>query len=249
MSPDEVVVIELQEDAEGGLAPLFMSMSENEEEFNCAFTPSQLRRLKKKLNDAEFETDDIKSGARVALYRIITKAVAKINKLAQKSPELWREVAGLYPVWPVLLSEHPVHCRKARELVRLLDVGGKHPIRVDKSARTQLDDNPFNVVALQLLLYVETSVELAKLSSKPTSWRRKAAKPYNIRFSRDTWWRWWAVAREAFLAGYPYPEKIEELAVLVSKRPSQRHRVPSRILGELKEAFQRLASAPTASTK
>jgi len=249
LSPDEMVLSELKDDAESGLAALFLLMSENEEDYLQIFTSDLILRLQEKLKNAKVETKNFKSIACFTLYQVITEAVAELNRLACKHPELWREIAGVFPVWPVLLSQHPSHNQTASELVKMLHVGGKHSVRLDKGARLDLEGNPFNIVALQLLRYLESSVGLANLSRKPTSWRREAAMLHNVRFSKDTWKKWWAVAKKAFLEAYPHPEEIKILSDRISQRPSQMHRVPSRITEELKEAFQRLAAAPPAPPK
>jgi hypothetical protein len=175
------------------------------------------------------------------LIPFVIGVVDWINELAEKDPDLWRGFAECYPVWPVLLSEHPSRKRRAKEILTRLNVGGKHLPRADKRARSDIDRNPFAFVALQLLRHVREESLLARAFPRARKPFRRAASLYDLGFSRDTWPKWWAVAREALLEAYPHPEDIDLLANHIKGRKSVWDRMPSRIIDELKEEFQKLA--------
>lgn len=182
--------------------------------------------------------------ARETLARITESLVDRLSILTQRNPQLWRGIPETRPCWPVLMSRHPMHRARVESLMKQLKVGSDTILRADEKVRWNMDQNPFTYVAHQLLIHVVGASAKQLSPSKKhrhlTGWRRDAIQLCT--YSRENWRDWWAVAEQAFLEAYPRPEEIPLLADPISKRPSQMHRVPSRIMNELKKSFRQLTN-------
>jgi hypothetical protein len=99
--------------------------------------------------------------ARKDLYEILIDSVARMNRLVQKKPEHWRDLAGTETFWPVNVSLHPYFTQGIKKdaavrdfLERTLRLGQITSVRFDPHSKSKLS-SPITYTATELISHVD----------------------------------------------------------------------------------------------
>lgn len=174
--------------------------------------------------------------AATAIAKILRKYVGRLSALAESKPDLLQSTARRSWRWPVMKSRHPYLNDNHERLLKRLQLGEDTPLEIHESARWIMD--AAGEIAFALLLHLDTA-HAQKQRDVFDYGRIGRAMSELPPFSADCDDGWWTIAEVVFLAAYPQPEDIPELAALI-KAPSKRRspgRIKAAILRLLKERF------------
>ncbi len=192
---------------------------------------------------SSLQPPDALAGA--GLLREVSQAVAALESLAQRQPELWTRFARRSVQWPMLVTLNPRITQSQKEVLRSLELGRDPPLSINPKSRTSTEDAATRY-ALSIIMTLQDNRDSWASLTRGTAppWVKAAATLPP--FDKRTWHSWWLVGKQAFLETERHPEDIGELNKLAHAKttPGEKRAL---ILERIARAMRSLAPAGTAA--
>lgn len=189
--------------------------------------------------------DKARNGDSKALWyfvRITADACQALDQMTASNPKAMRPLARKMLTWPMPRSRYKRNCPPESCLAEM-QLGEDVPIAQSAAAKWETRG-----AATQYAVALYGHLERIRADGDITV-GGKPAKKWLPPFTRKTAPLWWHMARGFLLASYPQPERVAELAALVTA-PTKRTtpgRIRAAILALLKNRLFSLADTPHAA--
>lgn len=151
------------------------------------------------------------------LADITRRAVSAVNEIAETNPDALKPIARNLDRWPLNRSTAP-HLCDDDALLEKIELGKATGVQLDKYSKWKPDYAA--MVANKLWEHIE-------FVRKETPIKIKGEKTLTFQslppFCKDTAPEWWIVAKRFLIEGYPKPEEIAELDVLVTAKSKRKY--------------------------